>query len=253
VDAPPDITVCPCCGHRALEATLCSVCAWDERSATGGWTGAPREGLLEAQRCYAQIGVCDPALVELGRPPIAVEARPAWWRSLDAAPEGVAQEIERAFASVGLDGGVTLAEAELIDDYALPSRDEHARPPAGHGTGPPWQHLTREGLERYGWGNFAFQDPRGIRYHTPAYLTLGLRDGVPVAGTDSLISALVSGHRRDAVVRLMSPVERRAIARYFALLLARGDFYRFDAERALRGPWGEALDPEERAFALGVA
>lgn len=243
--------VCPCCGHRAVLDALCQVCQWDHQTLVAAWEHGryPCE-LGEAQRTYARTGACDPGLVELARPPRPEEARPAWWRSIDDARPALAAEIADAFASVALDGGVSLEEAERIDDHALPPRSELDPPPRGFGHGPPWQQLTRAALERYHWGNFAFQDPRGIRYHLPAYLTIDLRGPERVCGLDSLLFALVEGHRAEAVHRLLTPAQRRAVAQYLALVALDDAFYRTTAVKGLRRWWGADLEPEQHELVL---
>ena len=243
---------CPCCGHLSLpaeEGGFCEVCAWDERDPEGGWTGKPRRGLAEAQRAFRTRGVSDPALAELARAPRPDEAPPPWWHAFDDEPAVVIALIEDAFRDVTLDGGVSLDEAELIDDYALPSRTEHDPPPPGHGSGPPWQDLTRAGLERFAWGNFPFQDARGIRYHAPAFACATLRGPAP-GGTESLIYALESGHQLAAVVRVCDDAQRHALARFLAHLAVADGYHSSAALRALRDTWGAYLDPAHLAYVL---
>jgi hypothetical protein len=246
VSARVAVLVCPCCGHRALAqprgSAPCEVCGWDERARNnGGWVGEPRSGLADAQREFARSGACDRGLRELTRPARADEARPSWWLAIDDAPAVLIPEIEAAFAGVMLDGGVSLAEAELIDDYAMSSRGDDERPPPGHIDGPPWQELTTAALDRFPWGNFAFQDARGLRYHLPAFMRADL-SGVVLGAIDSLLFTLASHHRLAALHRLLTDPQRRAVARYVAWVAMRDAWHRVGA------PWAEHLDPELRAM-----
>jgi Cysteine-rich CPCC len=230
-------STCPCCGYPGLAAPArsapCEICAWDERSSDGD-----RDTLAGAQRAFARTGASDPALVEFTRPPRPDETRPSWWVAIDDALRVLGAEIAAAFADVTLDGGVSMVEAELIDDYALPSRSERDPPPRGHGHGPPWQELTLAGLDRFPWGNFSFQDARGIRYYLPAFMLANLRrDSLGAHG--SLLFTLRSGHQLDALVRLLTAAQRRAVARYLALVA--NDFARWKH-------WPDELDPAQRAM-----
>jgi hypothetical protein len=245
-------SVCPCCGYRAVRAALCEVCAWEDRDPYQR-SRYDRPSLLEAQRTFARSETSDPALRAFTRPPRAEEARPAWWTTFDDARGVLAELVERAFAGVQLDGGVSLAEAELIDDHALASRTELDRPPRGYGEGPPWEELTTAGLDRFPWGNFAFQDARGIRYHLPAFMRAHLRGPKPPRAIDSLLFILQSGHQLDALERLLAPPQRHAVARYLAWVALDETYDAIGASRAFRGRWGAHLDPEQLAHVAHVA
>ena len=151
--------------------------------------------------------------------------------------------IDRAFAGVRLDGGVSLDEAELIDDYVLPARTERDAPPEGHGDGPPWHQLTRFDLDRYPCGNFAFQDARGLRYHLPAFLRAHLTDlAHPPSALLSLLFTLRAGHQLAALRALLTTDQRHAIAQYLALAAAEGDLA--DEARDALDAWGGDLEEE---------
>jgi hypothetical protein len=244
---------CPCCGYRTLPRPVasttppCEICAWDFRDHDADWTRSSSELLSDAQQRFLRTGSSDPALAELTRPPRPDEPRASWWLPIREAPAALIALIEGAFAEVQLDGGVSFAEAELIDDYAMSSRTEFDPPPRGYGSGPPWQALTLEDLDRYHWGNFSFQDARGIRYHLPALLCVHLRGKAPGA-LDSLMFTLTSGHQLDALLRLLTPAQRHAVARYLAFLAISPHGYdEYSSRAALRKRWGVYLDEEHLA------
>jgi hypothetical protein len=243
---------CPCCGHRALDPadSLCAVCAWDDRDPDGGWQGKPRHGLEEAQRSFARIGACDPALRELTRPPRPDEARPSWWHPFDAEAAVVAALIADAFADVRLDGGTTMEEAELIDDYASAARTATDPPPPGYREPCPWQDLTLAYLDRFAWGNFPFHEARGVRYHLPAIALHHLAGTTPGA-FDSLLYTLSSGHQLASIHALLTPAQRHAVARFLAHLATANAYASHEAARALKTLWGTALDPAHLAHVLG--
>lgn len=246
--------VCPCCGHRTLPESpgtvrmLCEVCAWEGRDRDGGFTSSG-EPLVAGQRCFARVGACDPALTAFTRPARGDEARPPWWLPLDDVPADLLVALERAFASVTLAGGVSMAEADLIDEHALSSRDEHSRPPPGHGKAPPWQDLTLAGFERYHWGPFPFVEARGLRYYLPALLRFDLRGESPCA-IESLVFCIDSGHAADRLRALLDGAQRRVVARWllYRALVPSPGVYADAAGRALRRSWGEYLEPDERTL-----
>ena len=243
---------CPCCGYRTLAEApgaareFCEVCAWETRDANDRWSGREAPDLAAAQRSFAERGVCDAALADITRPPRPEEARPAWWTAVEEGARVVTALVEHAFAGVELDGGVSLDEAELIDDYALPARTERDPPPRGYGKGPPWRELTRAGLDRFPWGNFPFQDARGIRYHLPAFMVAHLR-GEPPPALDSLLFTLASGHQLEALSRLLTAAQRHAVARYLVFVASSAAWCAESAVDALRKRWGEDIDPDQLA------
>lgn len=227
---------------------LCEVCAWEDGNPARyrGWTRY-RLDLAEAQRSFARCGAADPELRAFTRPPHPDEARPPWWTPLADAPAVIIELIERAFAGVRLNGGVSLDEAELIDAYALAPRTELDRPPKGFGHGPPWEDLTAAGLDRMPYGNFCFQDARGIRYYLPAFLRAHLRDPRPPRALESLLFTLESGLQLPALHRLLTTQQAHAIARYLAFVALCDTYEASLADRVLRAQWGHHLDAEHLA------
>jgi len=238
---------CPCCGHRTLPLApsgtgqLCEVCCWEDRI-----TPRPTGGLAMEQASFEGCGACDPDVVELARPPRPDEARPPWWFSLADAAAVLGAEIDASFEDVRLDGGVSLEEAEKIDDYELPARTASDPSPPGFEDAPPWQSLTDADLAAFHWCNFSFQDGRGLRYHLPAYMHYFLRRSDGPIWEGSLVFTLRCGHQLDELWELLTAGQRRVVARFLAWLAADpadpdGD----DARAALRERWAGALDPDQ--------
>lgn len=208
--------------------------------------------LAEAQASYALRGVCRADLADLSRPATPQEARPSWFLPLADTADVLVAELLAAFGDQDLDGGVSLAEAELIDGYSLPARTKHSAPPPGHGQSGPWHELSRADLEQYHWTNFNFQDERGLRYHIPATMRLALTTPDTTVDTTSLLWVLANGHLRDSLVELLTAAQREAIARYLAHVAtdpARHDAH--DAVTALRLCWSRFLDPDHWRSGLG--
>jgi hypothetical protein len=186
----------------------------------------------EAQRAFAALGACAEPLLAVVRAPLAAEQRPTWWCTLQQAPAVVVSLLENAFADVTLDGGVSLEEAEQIDDYALPARDENSKPPLGYNSEERWQTISLERLECFSWGNFPFQDARGVRLYLPAVLRFDLMGQSPGC-LDSLLHTLCAGHQLDSIRRLLTQPQEYAVARYFG--------YRAMCATNNRKPWVRAV------------
>ena len=90
-------------------------------------------------------------------------------------------DIGRAFEGVKRDGGVTLHETQVLDDYG-----GEAERIAAHKLDPQerWEDLPDELLEEC-W-HLVFLDPKGFRFHLPAYMTWRLRFPFLSVRTDSL-------------------------------------------------------------------
>ncbi|WP_406693413.1 DUF6714 family protein [Singulisphaera sp. Ch08] len=96
-------------------------------------------------------------------------------------------DIGRAFEGVKRDGGVTLHETQVLDDYGGEAERIAARKLDFQER---WQDLPDELLEA-GWP-LVFLDSNGFRFHLPAYMIWRLRyPFVPELGSDYLCGMLV--------------------------------------------------------------
>lgn len=240
---------CFCCGHRTLAQApgatwqICDVCAFEDSGPTPG-------ELLTAQRHFASCGASDPELVELSSAPTGEPA--PWQIPMERERKILVPMLLKAFADQDLAGGVSLEEAEHIDNYAMPARGLEDPPARGFGNSGPWHHLSQEDLEKFAWCNFSFQDARGLRYHTPAYIRFFLE--VPEFGVDpgSLIFALASGYQLAELRSILTTAQKHVIARW---LVTHAMVWRSDvamARKALKRHWAVDLDPEHADSLAGV-
>jgi hypothetical protein len=81
------------------------------------------------------------------------------------------EQIRVAFIDVGRDGGVSLHEADVIDDYGSMKERVAARK---LDTDCVWRDVPESDIERYFW-ILSFLDPIGFRYYMPAYMTWTLK------------------------------------------------------------------------------
>lgn len=80
-------------------------------------------------------------------------------------------EIQKAFADVKRGNGVTLHEAEVIDDYGTEEKRKQARK---LDTEVSWQDVPEADIESHDILNFL--DLEGYRYYIPAYMTFAINN-----------------------------------------------------------------------------
>jgi uncharacterized protein DUF6714 len=100
----------------------------------------------------------------------------------------VVEQIHRAFAGVGREGGVSLHEAVVIDNYGSQEERETARTLDMEAT---WQDIPETDIEQCDTA-LTFLDPIGFRYYLPAYMvwTLNHYEHSESMSVDSTIYAL---------------------------------------------------------------
>lgn len=81
------------------------------------------------------------------------------------------KQIEDAFADVSLGNGVSLNEAEVIDDYGTDDQRAAARE---RDELHDWQRIPDEDIEHHP-SVLCFMDDEGLRFHLPAYMRFTLR------------------------------------------------------------------------------
>lgn len=244
------LKACLCCGHRTLERPpgsswqLCPVCCFDDPGATG-------PELALAQSHYAARGACDPELVELTQAP---QDTPVPWHLPIAQERAVlVPMLFAAFGDQDLAGGVSLQEAEHIDDYRMPARTLKDPPAPGFGQSGPWHALGAAELEAFSWCNFSFQDARGLRYHIPAYIRAFLE--TPEMGVDpgSLLFCLASGWQLPALRTLLTAAQRHVIARWLVTqAVPEQGWDEGSARKALQRHWAQDLDPAHAENLAGL-
>jgi len=85
---------------------------------------------------------------------------------MNAAP--LKSVIESAFADVTLSGGVSLRQAEVMDNYGEGcSEEKFAALPLEEVT-TDWRHIPRDELDRNPY--LSYMDPPGFRYYIPAFM-----------------------------------------------------------------------------------
>lgn len=230
---------------------LCPVCFWEDAPGDPHWNGSNQVTLPMAQRCFANIGACEPQHQDVVRPPLESESRPTGWISFEASRLRIYDLVEAVFRDVKFDGGVTLHQREAIDGYctgeeigAAAEKDPETR----------WQDIPRSKIEKFGM-SLVFFDPKGIRFHLPAFMrcSLQLWAESPYADfshSDALLYGLDDGPRSNGYFEhaflLLNEPQHRAVAAYLKFV-ASGDSYQDDAKKALANGWAAWL-PESFPF-----
>src|SRR6185369_1468871 len=83
----------------------------------------------------------------------------------------VVRRIERAFSGVRLGEGVSLREADVIDDYGTDAERKKAR---AQDEQHDWKRIPDDLISHYNWC-LSFFDAQGMRFHLPAYMRFTIR------------------------------------------------------------------------------
>ena len=152
--------------------------------------------------------------------------------------------IAMAFDGVSREGGISLHETGVIDNYGSDEERVNARL---LDTESQWQDLQEDDRFRL-MNNYMFLDPIGFRYYLPAFLIFNLkyfRDNI-LWNHDAMIFAFSERcPDADGKVSLLNPVQRKVIARFlehFVLFDPDGDFAYTDlARQGLSNGWERFL------------
>jgi len=151
--------------------------------------------------------------------------------------------IEKAFAEVRREGGITLAEGQVIDRCGREAERKQARTQA---TARRWQDIPDAELEKYAHA-LCFLDPKGFRFYLPAFMRWSLRH-LETAKADPMNSAIyalspsankgVSQHNLERW-SLFTPEQRHVIFKFLRFMVGQydGPVDTFMAQLALEAHW----------------
>ena len=154
-------------------------------------------------------------------------------------------KVKATFGGITRGAGVTLHEAEVIDDYGTDAERAAARQPD---TDNSWTELSDELIATHPH-ILSFLDVQGLRYYLPAHLTFVLKDLVQWDGpTPNVSSALAISHlvvsqnfkeHQKERFRSFSTEESEVICRVLRFVAANFSWLSNDAEQALSAYWGQ--------------
>jgi hypothetical protein len=159
----------------------------------------------------------------------------------------IENEIKTAFSGVKLDGGISLRQAEVIDNYGRDVTDkEFAALPQWDITDD-WMLLSTEILDSYCY--IPYFDAKGFRYYIPAYILSVLNSYHSFACASSTLSALYpkKDNLWDYHMQLYSLLNTQQCSAIAHFLEALPNIVRLDyednkvVERALRNFWHKYL------------
>ena len=146
----------------------------------------------------------------------------------------VVDRIGRAFSGVRLDDGVSLREADVLDDYGTEAERKKAR---GLDELQSWQMISEDLIAHYHWC-LPFFDAKGMRFHLPAYMRFALRH-YRTSDSSSIDSTIYALGRDDDRYSLLTAPQRAAV-RHFLKFMAYNGGNHVDtdgARRALTDVW----------------
>ena len=162
--------------------------------------------------------------------------------------DAVIRAIEAAFDGVSRHGGVSLHEADVIDNYGTPAEREDAR---ALDTETRWQDVAAGDIRTYYW-ILPFLDPIGYRYYLPAYMSWSLRNHAgPRDATSAeftVFSLVKSEAKREEWeldrFKMFNVQQARAIRRFLEYMAEHAGLEK-DAGEALARYWEKFGDASE--------
>lgn len=245
---------CLCCGYRTLAAPppgsyiVCPICVWEDLPPHLHQPKPYCVALRRAQRTFLALGVCDARHRALARPATAHDQRPTGWQPIDVQVERIEQQIRSAFAGVAREDGITIHEADVLDDYGT---DEQMAAARRLDTEQHWTEVPDATIARQ-WTALSFLDPKGFHYYLPAYMCWALRsyDSSVSNSLDWLLYALAirpwdhdesGAEGQMARFGLLSAEQAQTVCRFLEFLSDYG-YPCADVEMARRGLdqyWGQ--------------
>lgn len=173
------------------------------------------------------------------------------------------EEISAAFDGVSREGGVSLSESWIIDDYGSEEERAEARK---QDTEVRWQDVPDMGI-CYGYSCLSFLDDIGFHYYVPAYIVWCLRnmdDEAPEAPIldsmtlESLISSL--GGRPGKLdeyhlsrYKRFTPAQSKAVAHFLKYMEEREDVWGVEMERLRQETMAKAGHTQQEIDAAWAA
>ena len=128
--------------------------------------------------------------------------------------EGVMNEIHTAFADVGLEDGISLHEADVIDHYGTEEERLAARQQDEHED---WRRIPFHAIEDHP-DSLCFMDVKGLRFHLPAFMCFALRRfrSSNSRSIDVTIHRLCDTGQISALKRVLTKQQQRVICAFLS-------------------------------------
>jgi len=224
---------------------ICPFCFWEDAPGEFWHNDSNGIPLKEAQLNFRATGVCEPGFLDSVRPPLPDETRETGWQSLGDMSASLVRTIETSFAKVHRDGGITLHQMTVVDDYRREEENEEDFIRAGRkDLEYTWQEISAEKLDRFGF-SLACLDQKGFRFYLPAYMCHCLRQWETGENREywGLLRILEDGPKAWHLENpaLLNDSQRAAVAAFLTFLAAHGSSLgdADDARQALRNGWNK--------------
>lgn len=244
---------CPCCGYRTFvlaygwTTQTCPVCMWTD--VPGDYPDNKGIPVAVGQKNFLTAGAFEPGYHEAVRAPLPEEARSPHWLSLEESRVKVLALIEQAFADTTREGGTTLHQMDVLDDYGSPGDLEEA---AKLDTESTWQEITDLKLSNFAC-SMVFLDANGFRFYLPAFMRFTLanwKDGAATCENMGVIYALSAGPLgfHHEAFEMFSHSQMEATAAFLWYIANSNDSSAEDASSGLTGGWEKFLPDFVRLF-----
>lgn len=144
----------------------------------------------------------------------------------EAERQAVIEQIRTAFREVRIEDGVTLHEAEAIDDYGTYGSAEERKAARLKDPESRWQDVPDEKIEKM--QVFPFLDVKGTRFYIPAYMIWTLKNferSTSVSVDATLHVFRRPGHESEIFSVLFNEEQSRAILRFLKFVAVHGEKY----------------------------
>ncbi len=248
--SPTNLNTCRCCGSFTLNGKapgtyeVCPVCGWEDNPIGAYWDRSNDVTLREAQRNFIEFGACEKAWLDEVRAPTEAERRRTDWQTADMLQSAVIGRITSAFDGIPREDGVTLHEADAIDDYRS---EEECRAARKLDRERRWQDVPDEDIEAYP-SILSFLDATGFRYYIAAFMVWSLKHYMTSdsLSSDYTIYALCPNRkelrdRKTSQFSLLNEAQSKATCSFLRFMVDHGDGHADDAvaREALEKYWGE--------------
>ncbi|QUE50524.1 hypothetical protein KBB96_16875 [Luteolibacter ambystomatis] len=226
---------------------VCPVCFWEDLPSERFCFGSL--SVEAAQKCFFEKGACEGRYRDAVRAPLSEEARSPVWLSYEDLRAGIIRWIEIHFEDVTRDGGTTLHQMDVLDDYGSPGDLAEAAKLDNERT---WQEISDLKLSNFAC-SMVFLNANGFRFYLPAFMRFTLAnwaDGASTCENMGVIYALSGGPGgfHHEAFESFSRFQMEAVSAFLWYIANSNDSMAEDAESSLAYGWGKFLPDFVRLF-----
>jgi len=230
---------------------LCPVCGWEDAPGEFPYNGSNGVPISEAQQNFILTGACEAHLKDVVRSPFPKEARSAHWLSMEDMRKATIAFIENAFATVRLDGGMSLAQQQIVWDWHTKEQFQAA---AAHPS-LRWQDIPDDVFAELPIISLLSLDSSSVRMHLPAFMRFTLRSPIyPNVSGNLVLDHLEKGPEPKSddlpIFHSLNEYQRQAVAAFLSFFEYYDDHQASIASKGLRAGWDRYVPEFVRAARL---